>query len=262
MNDLGVGTITFFHPASNSLPGAILRQLAEHITEAGERQDIRVLVMRSGGDRAFCAGASLIELVAISNEDEGLAFFSGFALVINAIRTCPAFVIGCVQGKTVGGGVGLAAAVDHCFATKFAAVKLSELAVGIGPFVVVACSGTEIGVSGMGTLAVDARTFKFAQWVADHGLYAQVFDSAEEMDEAVDCLAGELASSNPEAMTHLKRVLWQGTEHWDESPRNGQPFQADSFSAISRETPLRRSRHNDRAPLSGEKPQPLGRGLF
>ena len=118
VNDLGVGTITFFHPASNSLPGAILRQLAEHITEAGERQDIRVIVMRSGGDRAFCAGASFDELVAISNEDEGLAFFSGFALVINAIRTCPKFVIGRVQGKTVGGGVGLAAAVDHCFATK------------------------------------------------------------------------------------------------------------------------------------------------
>lgn len=216
VDDRGVGTITFFHPASNSLPGAILRQLAEQITEAGEREDIRVVVMRSGGDRAFCAGASFDELVAISNEEEGLAFFSGFALVINAIRTCPKFVIGRVQGKTVGGGVGLAAAVDHCFATKFAAVKLSELAVGIGPFVVGPAVERKLGVSGMGTLAVDARTFKSAQWAADHGLYAEVFDSAEEMDEAVDRLADELASSNPEAMTHLKRVLWQGTEHWDE----------------------------------------------
>ena len=215
VDDRGVGSITFFHPASNSLPGAILRELAQQITDAGTNPDVKVIVLRSGGDRAFCAGASFDELVAISNEQEGLTFFTGFALVINAIRTCPKFVIGRVQGKAVGGGVGIASAVDHCFATKYASVKLSELAIGIGPFVVGPAVERKLGLSGMATLAVDARSWKSAEWAANHGLYAEVFDSADDMDVAVDRLAAELASSNPEAMANLKRILWEGTEHWD-----------------------------------------------
>ncbi len=215
VDERGVATVTFFHPASNSLPGDILRRLAHELTEAGQRDDVAVIVLKSAGDRAFCAGASFDELVAISNEQEGLDFFSGFALVINAIRTCPKFVLGRVQGKTVGGGVGLAAAADHCFATKFASVKLSELAVGIGPFVVGPAVERKMGVSAMGMLAVDARSWKSAEWAAQQGLFAEVFDSAEEMDLAVDRLAGDLAQSNPEAMSNLKRVLWEGTEHWD-----------------------------------------------
>ena len=215
VDDRGVGSITFFHPASNSLPGAILRELAQHVTEAGANSEVKVIVLRSGGDRAFCAGASFDELVAISNEQEGLAFFTGFALVINAIRTCPKFVIGRVQGKAVGGGVGIASAVDHCFATKYASVKLSELAIGIGPFVVGPAVERKLGLSGMATLAVDARSWKSAEWAANHGLYAEVFDSADDMDVAVDRLAAELASSNSEAMANLKRILWEDTEHWD-----------------------------------------------
>ena len=215
VDDRGVGSITFFHPASNSLPGAILRELAQHIIDAGANPDVKVIVLRSGGERAFCAGASFDELVAISDEQEGLAFFTGFALVINAIRTCPKFVIGRVQGKAVGGGVGIASAVDHCFATKYASVKLSELAIGIGPFVVGPAVERKLGVSGMATLAVDARSWKSAEWAANHGLYAEVFDSADAMDVAADRLAAELASSNPEAMANLKRILWEGTEHWD-----------------------------------------------
>ncbi len=215
VDERGVATVTFFHPASNSLPGDILRRLAHDLTEAGQRDDVAVIVLKSAGDRAFCAGASFDELVAISNEQEGLDFFSGFALVINAIRTCPKFVLGRVQGKTVGGGVGLAAASDHCFATKFASVKLSELAVGIGPFVVGPAVERKMGVSAMGMLAVDARSWKSAEWASQQGLFAEVFDSAEEMDLAVDRLAGDLAQSNPEAMSNLKRVLWEGTEHWD-----------------------------------------------
>lgn len=214
VDERGIGTVEFFHPASNSLPGHMLRGLASAISDAGTRDDIRVIVLKSGGDRAFCAGASFDELVAISNEDEGLHFFSGFALVINAIRTCPKFVIGRVQGKTVGGGVGLAAATDHCFATQFASVKLSELAVGIGPFVVGPAVERKLGVSGMATLAIDAKSWKSAQWAADHGLYSEVFDTVEALDEAVNRLAADLASSHPEAMSELKRVLWEGTEHW------------------------------------------------
>ena len=173
-------------------------------------------MLRSAGDRAFCAGASFDELVAIQNEQEGLDFFSGFAMVINAIRTCPKFVVGRVQGKAVGGGVGLASAVDICYATSFASVKLSELAVGIGPFVVGPAVERKIGTSAMGMLAIDAKSWKDARWAAQQGMYTEVFDNALDMDDAIHTLTTDLASSNPEAMSELKRVLWEGTEHWND----------------------------------------------
>ena len=167
----GICTVEFFHPASNSLPGAILNKLAETITEAGKNDEVKVVILKSAGERAFCAGASFDELVAISNKEAGLEFFSGFANVINAIRKCPKFVIGRVQGKAVGGGVGLAAAVDHCFATKFASVKLSELAVGIGPFVVGPAVERKLGTSGFAQLTIDATSWKDANWAAQYGVY-------------------------------------------------------------------------------------------
>ena len=211
----GICTVTFFHPASNSLPGSILSKLAKTIHSAGLDLDTRVIVLKSSGERAFCAGASFDELLALKNETEGLEFFSGFANVINAIRTCPKFVIGRVQGKAVGGGVGLAAAVDHCFATKHASVKLSELAIGIGPFVVGPAIERKVGTSGFSQLSIDATSWKTASWAAQYGLYADVFDNTEEMDDAVDRLATQLASSSPEAMKELKKVLWKGTDDWE-----------------------------------------------
>ena len=212
----GICTVTFFHPASNSLPGSILSKLAKTIYTAGGDKDTRVIVLKSSGERAFCAGASFDELLALKNETEGLEFFSGFANVINAIRTCPKFVIGRVQGKAVGGGVGLAAAVDHCFATKHASVKLSELAIGIGPFVVGPAIERKVGTSGFSQLSIDATSWKTASWAAQYGLYADVFESTEEMDGAVNRLATQLASSSPEAMKELKKVLWKGTDDWDD----------------------------------------------
>ncbi len=212
----GIGTIEFFHPQSNSLPGHLLASLADSIAHAGENDEIKVIVLKSAGERAFCAGASFDELIAISNEDDGKSFFSGFANVINAARKCPKFIIGRVQGKAVGGGVGMASAVDYCFATKFAAVKLSELAIGIGPFVVGPAVERKLGTSGMSQLAIDATEWKSAEWARDRGLYSEVFDSAEALDVSVDRLARQLAKSNPEAMSELKKNFWSGTEHWDE----------------------------------------------
>jgi len=213
----GICTVTFFHPASNSLPGSILSKLAKTIHSAGLDLDTRVIVLKSSGERAFCAGASFDELLALKNESEGLEFFSGFANVINAIRTCPKFVIGRVQGKAVGGGVGLAAAVDHCFATKHASVKLSELAIGIGPFVVGPAIERKVGTSGFSQLSIDATSWKTASWAAQYGLYADVFDNTEEMDGAVNRLATQLASSSPEAMQELKKILWKDTDDWDDT---------------------------------------------
>tara|TARA_R110000868_G_scaffold196650_1_gene442661 strand:+ start:40005 stop:40754 length:750 start_codon:yes stop_codon:yes gene_type:complete len=212
----GIGYIEFYHPAHNSLPGDLLKQLANTISEAGENKDIKVMVLKSGGDRTFCAGASFNELININDAKTGHLFFSGFANVINAMRKCPKFIIGRIQGKTVGGGVGLAAATDYCMATKFAAIKLSELNVGIGPFVVGPAIERKIGLSGFSQIAMDANTFYSAEWAKQKGLYTQVFETSNELDEAIVEFAENLSDYNSEAMQVLKAVFWKGTEHWDQ----------------------------------------------
>ncbi|MCH2224288.1 MAG: enoyl-CoA hydratase/isomerase family protein [Crocinitomicaceae bacterium] len=212
----GIATIEFGHPLSNSLPGKILQKLANTISELGEMSDVSVIILKSAGDRAFCAGASFDELISIKDIDTGKKFFSGFANVINACRKCPKFIIGRVQGKAVGGGVGVASAVDYCFATKHAEIKLSELAVGIGPFVVGPAVERKVGTSAMSQLAINATEWRSAQWAQINGLYAELFNSVEEMDEGISILATRLSKSNPEAMRMLKNVFWQGTENWDE----------------------------------------------
>jgi len=212
----GVATIEFFHPMSNSLPGQLLSKLTEAINKAGKDDAVRVILLKSSGDRAFCAGASFDELSSIENLEEGKQFFSGFANVINAARKCPKLIIGRVQGKAVGGGVGLASAVDICFATKYASVKLSELAVGIGPFVVGPAVARKIGISAMSMLAINAAEWYTAEWAREKGIYSDIFDTAEEMDEAIKKLSDQLSRSNPEAMVMLKKTFWEGTENWDE----------------------------------------------
>ncbi len=208
--------ISFFHEAQNSLPSEILLGLADAIRKAGENPEVLVIILKSGGDRTFCAGASFTELVAIQDFEGGKTFFSGFAHVINAIRTCGKIVIGRVQGKAIGGGVGLAAAVDHCFATKQAQVKLSELAVGIGPFVVGPAVQRKVGLSAFTQMTLNATELYSAEWAKQHGLFAEVFENTEEMDAAVLAFAQKLAASNPEALSLLKKIFWEGTEHWGE----------------------------------------------
>lgn len=216
IDDKGIGTIEFGHPLSNSLPGKILQKLADTVTELGQNDAVKVIVLKSQGERAFCAGASFDELISIKDFPTGKEFFSGFAKVINACRKCPKLIIGRVQGKAVGGGVGVASAVDYCFATKFAAVKLSELAIGIGPFVVGPAVERKMGRSVMSQLAINATEWRSAEWARDNGLYTEIYDSAEDMDAAIDTLADTLSNSNPEAMALLKQVFWEGTDHWDD----------------------------------------------
>jgi methylglutaconyl-CoA hydratase len=211
----GIATIEFFHRQSNSLPSLILEQLAQAIHGAGNDDEAKVIVLRSAGEKAFCAGASFDELISIKDKEQGLEFFSGFAKVINAIRICPKLVIGRIQGKCVGGGVGLAAAVDYAIATQDAEVKLSELAVGIGPFVVGPAVERKIGSSAFSQLAIDATMWRSAEWARKRGLYAELYSTTEELDEAVRRLANSLAHFSPEAMEQMKKVFWKGTEHWD-----------------------------------------------
>jgi len=212
----GITTIEFFHPQSNSLPHRILEELAHEIHDAGKNKETKVIVLRSAGEKAFCAGASFDELSAIDNEKKGFEFFNGFANVINAMRKCPKMIIGRIHGRCVGGGVGLASAVDYAIAVEGADVKLSELAVGIGPFVVGPAVQRKIGMSAFSQLAIDAAMWRNADWARKRGLYAELHSNIDGMDESISRLAHSLAHSSPEAMTELKRTFWAGTDDWDD----------------------------------------------
>ena len=211
----GIGYITFFHPQSNSMPGTQLRNLAAEVEKLGKDTNAKVIVLQSEGEKAFCAGASFDELISIKDLDTGIKFFSGFAAVINAMRKAPKFVIARVQGKAVGGGVGIACSADYTFGLKDASVKLSELAVGIGPFVVGPAVERKVGKSAFCQLTINASEWQTASWAKEKGMYAELFDNASDMDKSLDALATKLAASNPEAMALLKKVMWEGTENWD-----------------------------------------------
>jgi methylglutaconyl-CoA hydratase len=210
-----VGTITFFHPQSNSLPSVLLEELARAVQRAAHDPQILVIVLRSEGEKVFCSGASFDELASIRDEAAGRKFFMGFANVINAMRKCPKFIIGRIQGRCVGGGVGLAAAVDYCIALDKAEIKLSELAVGIGPFVVGPAVERKIGTSAFSQLSIDATQWRNADWARRRGLFAETHPDIESMDEAIGKLAHTLSHSNPEAMAEMKRIFWKGTGEWD-----------------------------------------------
>ncbi len=210
-----IGTISFFHPKSNSLPGELLSELAETIAKVGEDENVNVIVLKSEGEKAFCAGASFDELIEIKDFETGKKFFMGFAKVINAMRKCPKFIITRVHGKTVGGGVGVVAASDYSFAAKEASVKLSELALGIGPFVVGPAVERKIGKSAFGEMSIDYE-WRDAKWVEQMGLYNKVFDTVDQLDKEVSNLAEKLSIGSAPAMKELKKVLWEGTGNWDE----------------------------------------------
>lgn len=212
----GINTIEFFHPQSNSLPGKLLEELSKEIHFAGTHDETKVIILKSAGEKSFCAGASFDELVAIKNEAEGFLFFNGFDSVINSMRRCPKLIIARIQGKCVGGGVGLAAAADYAIAVDGADVKLSELAMGIGPFVVGPAVERKIGTGAFSALAIDAGMWRNSEWAKRKGLYAEVHENIENLDELVNRLANTLSHYNAKAMAELKKVLWKGTEHWDE----------------------------------------------
>ncbi|MEY4110866.1 MAG: hypothetical protein RLZZ46_1221 [Bacteroidota bacterium] len=211
-----VARVTFFHPQSNSMPGKLLNDLAQAITSAGNDPTVKVILLQSKGEKAFCAGASFDELIAIKNMEDGTVFFSGFAKVINAIRKAPKFVIARVQAKAVGGGVGIACAADYTFGVKAASVKLSELAVGIGPFVVGPAVERKIGKSAFMTLSINASEWHPADWAHRYGMFSELHETTENMDQAIETLLTKLEGSSPEAMKELKSVFWEGCENWDE----------------------------------------------
>jgi len=212
----GIATLSFFHPEHNSLPSSLLNELDDALYNLGNNDQVKVVIIKSDGGTTFCAGASFQELISIENEETGKLFFSGFANVINAMRKCPKIIIGSIHGKAVGGGLGIAAATDYCLATSFASIKLSELTIGIGPFVVAPAIERKIGIAALSQLALDATNFYSADWAQSKGLYNGVYSDINELETAVQLMAQNLANYNPSALTELKKVLWKDTENWDE----------------------------------------------
>lgn len=210
-----IATLTFGHPASNSFPKVLLQELTDAILVLGANDAVQVLLVQSEGTGVFCAGASFDELLEVGNEAEGAAFFSGFAHLINAMRTCPKMIVGRIQGKAIGGGVGIAAACDYVLATKQASIKLSELAIGIGPFVIEPAVSRKIGKTAMAQMTLAAQEWKSAEWAQQHGLFAATFETISELDVAVNQMATQLASYHPKAMLEIKKMFWEGTAHWE-----------------------------------------------
>ena len=210
-----IATVEFYHPASNSMPSELLERLAKAFMELSKNDLVSVIILKSEKEGAFCAGASFDELIAISTIEEGKQFFEGFANVINAMRTCSKIIIGRIQGKAVGGGVGLAAACDYCMATESASIKLSELTIGIGPFVIEPAVVRKMGVAAFSELTLDATSWQTAYWAKEKGLYARVFQTIEELNKEVNFFAEKLTNYNSDALVELKKALWKGTENWD-----------------------------------------------
>lgn len=212
----GIATVQFFHPSSNALPSSLLERMVETFHRLSEDETIKVIILKSEQDKTFCAGASFDELLSISSYEQGVAFFNGFGNVINAMRTCTQPIIGRVQGKAVGGGVGLIAACDYAMATEHAAIRLSEISIAIGPFVVEPAITRKMGIAAVGEMAFNPTMWQNAYWAKEKGLFARVFENTNDLDKEIEILSNQLAQYSAEAVKELKKILWQGTENWEE----------------------------------------------
>ena len=210
-----IAEITFGTPKSNALPGEILEKLAQTIIESGRDENVKAILLKSEGDKAFCAGASFDELLEIDDLENSKIFFGGFAKVLNAMRSCGKLVVVRVQGKTTGGGVGIACAADYCFATKDAAMALTELNLGIGPFVIGPYVERKIGKSAYEAISIDAD-FRSADWCEKHDVYHSVSENIQEMDAKIEAFMKKLSERSADALASIKKVSWEGSEHFDQ----------------------------------------------
>ena len=211
-----IATITFSHPKGNTLPGDLLQKLVDTFNRLDKDESVKLIVLQSEGEKSFCAGAYFNELLEVNDLDSGKVFFEGFANLINAMRKCRKLVIGRIQGKTVGGGVGIIAACDYAFSTEASDIKLSELSIGLGPFVIAPALVRKMGVTAFSELSLEAKSWKTAYWAQKNGLFNKVYENIREMDEGIDILTHQLSQYNPEALLEMKKLFWEGTEDWDE----------------------------------------------
>ncbi len=214
--DHNIATVTFSHPKSNSFPSELLQKLVDTFNRLSSDDNVKIIVLQSEGTKAFCAGASFEELLAVNDESSGKAFFSGFANLINSMRKCSKLIIGRIHGKAVGGGVGIAAACDYCLATEASDIKLSELSIGIGPFVIAPALERKMGISALSDLSLNAKSWKTAYWAEKKGLFNTVYENTRDLDNGIDILTQQLSQYTPDALLEMKKIFWEGTEHWDE----------------------------------------------
>ncbi|MCP4882280.1 MAG: enoyl-CoA hydratase/isomerase family protein [Flavobacteriales bacterium] len=214
--DHNIATVTFSHPKSNSFPSELLQKLVDTFNRLSSDDNVKIIVLQSEGTKAFCAGASFEELLAVDDESSGKAFFSGFANLINSMRKCSKLIIGRIHGKAVGGGVGIAAACDYCLATEASDIKLSELSIGIGPFVIAPALERKMGISALSDLSLNAKSWKTAYWAEKKGLFNTVYENTRDLDNGIDILTQQLSQYTPDALLEMKKIFWEGTEHWDE----------------------------------------------
>ena len=207
--------IEFGHPSSNAMNSELLGRLSRELQTLGTNPDVSVILLQSEGDRAFCAGASFDELLQVSTQEESETFFNGFAGVISAMKACPKPIVTLVQGKAVGGGVGIIAASDYALACEAASIRLSEISIGIAPLVIAPAVARKAGAAGLAELALAPAEWKSAYWAQDHGLFARVYESQKELRAEAENFASNLAAHPPEALRMMKAALWEGTEHWD-----------------------------------------------
>lgn len=207
--------LEFGHPASNSLNSELLSRICQELESLGANPEVAAILIQSEGDRAFCAGASFDELLEVATPEQSASFFSGFARLINTMRTCPRPIIGRVHGKAVGGGVGLIAACDYVLASEAASIRLSELSIGIAPLVIAPAVERKAGAAGLASMALAPTEWKSAYWAQENGLFSKVFESRSELDNEAEFYASQLASYSREALSLMKRALWEGTDHWD-----------------------------------------------
>lgn len=211
-----IATVTFSHPKSNSFPSELLQKLVDTFNRLSTDNNVKVIILQSEGTKAFCAGASFDELLEVNDPESGKLFFTGFANLINAMRKCSKLILGRIHGKAVGGGVGIAAACDYAFATEASDIKLSELSIGIGPFVIAPALERKMGITALSELSLDAKSWRTAYWAEKKGLFNTVYENTRDLDRGIDILSHQLSQYNPEALNEMKKIFWEGTEHWDD----------------------------------------------
>lgn len=211
-----IAKIQFYNPASNACDPSMLAQMVHAFNTLSANSQVKVILLSSKGNKAFCAGASITHLSELKDMKAATDFFSGFGRLILSMKNCNKIIVTSVQGKAVGGGVGIIAASDYVIATENSGLRLSELMIGIGPLVIAPAVIRKVGVAHFSQLSLKPSTWKDAKWGAAHGLFNELVTDGDSLENVTVDYCNSLASYSAQALSALKSVLWQGTEHWEE----------------------------------------------
>lgn len=202
-------TLTIDRPdRRNALNDAVLDGMLGALTSPPP--EARVILVRSAGDRVFCAGA---DLAVMSNDATGLEQHNargGLRRVVDAMRACPLPVVARVQGICLAGGVGLIMGADLVVAAERASFGLPEVDRGLWPFMVSALLARHVSPKVAMDLMLTGRRFGAAE-AREIGLISRVVPD-DELDSQVDALVAELAAKAPVAVRMGKAAFWAAAE--------------------------------------------------